>query len=265
MAEYLVTVKDAACLDEFYADMEFRGYTRTIRKPLSRVTGYELTDAQVQEVSRDSRVLDVELRNDPRETIALDGFVNYQPYDILREYTKTAVTTSSQSDLMDWGKLHHAGTITQRSYGATPGTPGNTAWNDGVTSFDRADIFNNGKHVDIVICDSPIGWDHEDWKSEETGNTRFVQYDWYANNNSEVIGGLDSDGYGSPGTNYVYATAAQHGSAAYHGTHVMSTAGGKYYGWAKEANLYSINLFSGATGQTSMNTCLLYTSPSPRD
>ena len=47
MAEYLVTVKDAACLDEFYADMEFRGYTRTIRRPLSRSTGYELTEEEV--------------------------------------------------------------------------------------------------------------------------------------------------------------------------------------------------------------------------
>ena len=46
MSEYLVTVKDATCLDEFYADMEFRGYTRTIRKPLSRSTGFELTDEQ---------------------------------------------------------------------------------------------------------------------------------------------------------------------------------------------------------------------------
>ena len=53
MSEYLVTVKDATCLDEFYADMEFRGYTRTIRKPLSRSTGFELTDEQKNEVVRD--------------------------------------------------------------------------------------------------------------------------------------------------------------------------------------------------------------------
>ena len=65
MAEYLVTVKDASTLDEFYADMEFRGYTRTISRPTSRSTGYELTDEQVEEVKRDSRVLDIELRDPP--------------------------------------------------------------------------------------------------------------------------------------------------------------------------------------------------------
>ena len=56
MAEYYVTVKDKDTLDQFYADMESSGYTRTIRRPLSRSTGYELTDAQVEEVKKDDRV-----------------------------------------------------------------------------------------------------------------------------------------------------------------------------------------------------------------
>ena len=76
--------------------------------------------------------------------------------------------------------------------------------------------------------------------------SRFVEYDWYAQHNAQVIGGLDSDGLSSPGSNYTYANATALGQEAYHGTHVMSTAGGRYYGWAKEANLYNINLFPTA-------------------
>ena len=258
MSEYLVTVKDATCLDEFYADMEFRGYTRTIRKPLSRSTGFELTDEQKNEVVRDSRVLDVELRNPPNVVTKLLGAVNYEPYPILGDFTKTSVTSSTESDQRQWGHVSHAGTTAQRSYGSTPGTPGTTAWNSSTVN-ERVDVFNKGKHVDIVICDSPVGPDHAEWISDETGLSRFVEYDWYAQHNAQVIGGLDSDGLSSPGSNYTYANATALGQEAYHGTHVMSTAGGRYYGWAKEANLYNINLFSTAvSGQSQMSTELMY-------
>ena len=113
MSEYLVTVKDATCLDEFYADMEFRGYTRTIRKPLSRSTGFELTDEQKNEVVRDSRVLDVELRNPPNVVTKLLGAVNYEPYPILGDFTKSSVTSSTESDQRQWGHVSHAGTTAQ--------------------------------------------------------------------------------------------------------------------------------------------------------
>lgn len=258
MSEYLVTVKDATCLDEFYADMEFRGYTRTIRKPLSRSTGFELTDEQKNEVVRDSRVLDVELRNPPNVVTKLLGAVNYEPYPILGDFTKTSVTSSTESDQRQWGHVSHAGTTAQRSYGSNPGSPDYTTWNSSTVN-ERVDVFNKGKHVDIVICDSPVGPDHAEWISDETGLSRFVEYDWYAQHNAQVIGGLDSDGLSSPGSNYTYANATALGQEAYHGTHVMSTAGGRYYGWAKEANLYNINLFPTAvSGQTQMSTELMY-------
>ena len=258
MAEYLVTVKDASTLDEFYADMEFRGYTRTIRRPTSRSTGYELTDEQVEEVKRDSRVLDIELRDPPNVVTKLLGAVNYEPYPILGDFTKTSVSSSTESDQRQWGHVSHAGTTAQRSYGNTPGTVDYTTWNSGTVN-ERVDVFSNGKHVDIVICDSPVGPDHAEWISEETGLSRFVEYDWYAEHNAQVIGGLDSDGLSSPGSNYTYANATALGQEAYHGTHVMSTAGGRHYGWAKEANLYNINLFPTAvSGQTQMSTELMF-------
>ena len=257
MAEYLVTVKDAACLDEFYADMEFRGYTRTIRRPLSRSTGYELTEEEVSIVKRDSRVLDVELRNPPGVEIIKEGSVNYEPYSLLGQFDKDSTTSSGQSEFYQWGHLSTAGTTAQRRYGDTPGTVNSSTWNTGNVQ-DRVDVYNDGKHVDIVIIDSAVGYDHADWISEETGQTRFVQYDWYAEHNAEVIGGLDTDGFASPGNNYVYGTVAQCGANSYHGAHVMGTAGGRHFGWAREANLYSISIFSDVAAQTTMVTELAY-------
>ena len=257
MAEYLVTVKDAACLDEFYADMEFRGYPRTIRKPLSRSTGYELTDEQVKVLKRDSRVLEIELRHPPGVVNKPLGAVNYEPYSILGDFSKLSTTSSSQSDERQWGHLHHAGTTAQRRYGDTPGTVNSTTWNTGLAN-DLIDVYNDGKHVDVVIFDQPVSYDHADWISEETGLTRFVQYDWFAEHNAEVIGGLDSDGLASPGSNYVYGTAAQHGSTAYHGTHVCGTVAGRHFGWAREANIYSINVLSSSATQTYLTTELAF-------
>jgi hypothetical protein len=257
MAEYLVTVKDAACLDQFYADMQFRGYPRTIRKPLSRSTGYELTDEQVKVLKRDSRVLEIELRHPPGVVNKPLGSVNYEPYSILGDFSKLSTTSSNQSDERQWGHIHHAGSTTQRRYGDTPGTVNSTSWNTGTVN-DRVDIFNNGKHVDVVIFDQPVSYDHADWISDETGLTRFVQYDWFAMHNSEVIGGLDDDGLASPGSNYTYGTAQQHGSTAYHGTHVCGTVAGRHFGWAKEANIYSINVLSPSAVQTYLTTELAF-------
>ena len=257
MSEYLVTVKDASCLNEFYADMEFRGYPRTIRKPLSRSTGYELTDEQVKVLKRDSRVLEIELRHPPGVVNKPMGAVNYEPYSILGDFSKLSTTSSSQSDERQWGHIHHGGTTAQRRYGDTPGTVITTLWNNNTVN-DRVDVFNDGKHVDIVIFDQPVSYDHADWISEETGLSRFVQYDWFAMHNNEVIGGLDSDGYASPGSNYVYGTAVQHGSTAYHGTHVCGTVAGRHFGWAREANIYSINVLSSGATQTYLTTELAF-------
>ena len=66
--------------------------------------------------------------------------------------------------------------------------------------------------------------------------------------------GLDDDGLASPGSNYTYGTAQQHGSTAYHGTHVCGTVAGRHFGWAKEANIYSINVLSPSAVQTYLTT-----------
>ena len=255
MAEYYVTVKDKDTLDQFYADMESSGYTRTIRRPLSRSTGYELTDAQVEEVKKDDRVLAVELRNPPNVVIKPCSYTNYDTWNIAgEEFSKDATgsTDASHFDRRQWGHLHTAGTLAQRRYG-TEGTggaaQGGDGWNDN-EKLDDVEIFGDGKHVDIIILDTSVGYDAAEWMStQDPSKNRFVQEDWYAKYNADVIGGLDTDGASSPGSNYIYNTMAVEGLPSHHGTHVMSTAGGKFYGWAKEANLYNINIIYTSTPQ----------------
>ena len=53
-------------------------------------------------------------------------------------------------------------------------------------AIDSIDVFNDGKHVDVVICDDPVSYDCQEWFSPTTGQTRFVQYDWYSNLNTLV-------------------------------------------------------------------------------
>ena len=253
MAEYYVTVKDKDTLDQFYTDMESSGYTRTIRRPLSRSTGYELTDAQVEEVKKDDRVLAVELRDPPNVVTKPCSYTNYDDWDITGEQFQKYSTTAAQDfDKRDWGKLHTAGTLAQRRYGtegAGGAVQGGDGWNDGLQT-DSVNIFGDGKHVDIIIMDTPVGHDAAEWMStQDPAKNRFVQEDWYAKYNADVIGGLDTDGASSPGSNYIYSTMAVEGLASSHGTHVMSTAGGKFYGWAKEANLYNINVLYTSTPQ----------------
>ena len=117
-------------------------------------------------------------------------------------------------------------------------------------------IFGDGRHVDLVICDTDIAFDAQDWvnrysESWDTdgtvipiGQSRFHQYDWF-NELNQYVGALDDDGITIPNGSYTdYPTAS--GSTGRHGTHVMSTAGGMRWGWANKANLYNINVFGDA-------------------
>ena len=56
----------------------------------------------------------------------------------------------------------------------------------------------------------------------------------------------------------MYGTSAQAGSANYHGTHCAGTVAGRHFGWAKEANIYSINVLSSSATQTYLTTELAF-------
>ena len=234
MSQYVVTLKQRDQLDGFYADMKSGGYTCVNKRPISRATHYDLTESQANTIAGDSRVLAVELHPDEDDTIkvGIDGYVNNEVVAAGGDFYKG---TTSDSNDRQWGHLHCAGDDAQRRKGS---------WGSG-SATDTVEWFNNGRHVDVVICDDNCAFDCQEWYSTtDPAKNRFVQYDWFANHNAQVIGGIDDDGYASPGNNYTsYFVNAGH--TEYHGHHCTGTVAGKHYGWATEANIYNMQLLSG--------------------
>lgn len=106
---------------------------------------------------------------------------------------------------------------------------------------DSVSIFNNGKHVDVVIVDDGVSYDCDEWNSPSSGNSRFVPYQWFNELNSTVTS-IDDDNSTIVTGTITYPSNST--NADYHGTHVTGTAAGQHYGWAREANIYNLDVFN---------------------
>ena len=247
---YVVTLKSMADMEGFYADMESDGIHRVMKRPLSRNTHYTMNETQAADVKKDSRVVDVAIPLEDRPDVRNEelAYTQTRTRQMAGNFGKMGQYGSTgNGNYLDWGKLHCAGNDTQRrkvvpvenlngadQWPLTLNNVQNRAYVD-----DTVQIYGDGKDVDIIICDSQVPHDHPDWFSPTTGNTRFVQYDWHGQLNS-YVSSIDDDGGSLMHSNYpAYPTCASAGTSQDHGTHVMGTAGGKYYGWAPEANLYN--------------------------
>ena len=150
---------------------------------------------------------------------------------------------NSSTDLQ-WGHVHCAGTSSQRAKGSFGKRSAGATYENVNASVD---IHNDGKHVDVVIVDAPMAYDSEEWKSPSTNNSRFVQYQWFNELNS-IVSSIDDDSQTLPTGTITYRQNSA--EAKYHGQHVGSTVAGKYYGWAREANVYNMAITSAyASGQ----------------
>jgi subtilisin family serine protease len=83
-----------------------------------------------------------------------------------------------------------------------------------------------GTGVDVVIMDTGILTTHPEWLGPDGVTSRLNQVDW------PVLTGYTST-YSQGSTHYTDTDG--------HGSHVAGTAVGRYYGWAKGANLYVMN------------------------
>lgn len=234
---YIVTLAKKDDLEGFYSDMESNGFRIAFKRPLSRNTHYYMTEEQAETLRNDPRVLSVELPLEERGIVAKP--CNYNSYTLSGNFTKSGSNLSAASALRQWGHLHVAGDDTQRRKGT---------WGTGSTLnvSDSISVFNDGTNVDVVICDDPVSTDPEEYYSLTTASTRYVEYDWYTELNT-YVGSLDTDGETLPTPPYAnYFTNANNTES--HGTHVAGTAVGAYYGWARNANLYTFQVLDNDSG-----------------
>lgn len=220
LKEYIVTLKNKDDLDEFYDDMETPGGNLYIpdrsvdviqKRSISRNTHYMLTDDEAAQVRNDPRVLAVE------QTPKALGI------EVVRHWTQTAdfekSSTISSTD-KNWGlyRIAQGATVTNWGVGGSF-----TQYTGSVTTT------SSGKNVDVVIVDAHINPNHPEFavNVDGTGGSRVNQYNWFSLNSAVGI---------NPGsTNYSYSSISSN-----HGTHVAGTAVGNTQGWARDANIYSI-------------------------
>ena len=235
---YIVTLYKHEDLEQFYNEMG--DYHLVMKRPMSRNTHYKMTEEQAEVLRQDPRVWDVQLPPEERGMKMFRDVINYTPYNINDNFWKNIFTGTINTNDRQWGHVHCAGDTAQRGK--------STFGRDGTNLLTEiVDVFNDGKHVDVVICDDPVSSDCSEWFSPTTGLSRFVEYDWYSNLNS-LVSTIDDDGQTLPTGAYPnYVSNAVNTES--HGVHVAGTVAGQHYGWAREANIYSMQVLGNTSNQ----------------
>ena len=241
---YIVTLYKHEDLEQFYNEMS--GFHLVMKRPMSRNTHYKMTEEQAKKLRQDPRVWDVQLPPEELGMVMGRDIVNYNEYNITGNFWKgdTQPPQTIASQYRQWGHIHCAGDTAQRDKGNF-GLMNLGGSYEMTLSTASVNVFNDGKHVDVVICDDPVSYDCQEWFSPTTGQTRFNQYDWYSQLNT-LVGTIDDDGQTLPTGSYPnYFDNATNTES--HGTHVAGTVAGQYYGWAREANIYSMQVLSNTS------------------
>lgn len=214
--EYIVTIKNRDDLESFYKEMETGVGSEFIpnrpteciaQRPLSRNTHYLLTPEEAETLSKDPRILAVEMP--------------FKEKGVKLELYGSQTATWSKSNSIsvgqkNWGLYRCTKNDNDANWGSDTGTTDVT---------ETINLPTTGANVDVVVIDENVFPQHEEYAS------RFTQYDWFANHNSTVWAA-------NPNANYAYTTFS---SRHNHATHVAGIIGGTTQGWAKGANLYNIN------------------------
>jgi subtilisin family serine protease len=151
------------------------------------------------------------LKNDPRVEDVQDLSI-FRPRKTAFQTATFSKSPLATGDFVNWGLLRH--TSTSNVYGTATADPGGSY-----------DYVLDGTGVDVVIIDSGIQANHPEFRTVDNQFSRVKEIDWFAQSGVSGVMPLnfytDFDG---------------------HGTHVASTMAGKTYGWAKNADIYSIKL-----------------------
>ena len=240
---YIVTLYKHEDLEQFYNEMS--GFHLVMKRPMSRNTHYKMTEEQAKKLRQDPRVWDVQLPPEELGMVMGRDVINYFEYNVNTTNFWKGDTQGSPTvspDDTNWGILHCAGTSAQRGKNQFGLINSGGTYEQVVESVT---MFNDGQHVDVVICDDPVSYDCSEWTRFMTGQTGFVQYDWYSELNS-LVATIDDDSQTIPSGSYTnyFANASNTES---HGTHVAGTVAGQHYGWARNANIYSLQVLSNTS------------------
>lgn len=165
-----------------------------------------MSDEQATTLRQHPMVESVELAFEERDDIRI------APCRIIQSRNNFTQDNDVASDSVNWGLPRHSSQYNIYGTGSTPSIPYN---------YDR-----DGSGVDIVVIDSGIEKQHPEFKNDR-GQSRVVEINWgqYLTPSQtaaqSAFNYTDNDG---------------------HGTAVASVAAGRTYGWAKNANIYSIVL-----------------------
>lgn len=234
--EFIVTLKDASDLDQFYIDMEnMQGHCEHIparevecvnRRLVSRNTHYLLTTEEVEKIRQDPRVASVTI---PVHRLPVNAHLFGQS-TLISEMTASpddqTLSVTQSSDFWDRGSGLTGSVRNWALYRCSLEQNIENWGYDGNPSLSGSVVFDaTGKNVDIIICDGCINVSHIDF------STRFINYNWFQHD-AEL--GITNNPNGST---YLYDVPDEVGG---HGTEVSSSALGTYFGFAKDANLYNL-------------------------
>lgn len=260
MTKYWVRLKKEVNLKD--AIIPLRNYYSNGIAPLSRGHTLELTEAQAEIIKQLPNVVEVSLAHDVENVLfsSQTSFFNKDNRDNECVGDPVSPINKQPWQCLNWGLLECT-TAPNNDWGINEGydqnSPDYNYWLQGT-----ADIHSEGEHVDIIITDTMVPFDHPElnWSSTLDEGSRFVQYDWH-----QLTPFIISElGY-TPGLTETY-TYASHANlkdeitgfldtSSSHGLHVATTAAGLRNGWAKKANVYSITLpFYGIANPQNQST-----------
>jgi subtilisin family serine protease len=215
LKEYIVSLKRDVDYNLFWSQMESETNgllfvpNRRVdivnnRDGSLRSCHYSLSDEEATTLQNDDRVYSVEIPPDQRTDIQI-GIRSRQTGSFNKPVTSNGAN-------VNWG-LVRISNNNNNVFG--------TNLSPTVTGYD---YFLDGTGVDVVIQDSGLEVAHPEF-TDANGNSRVQQIDWYT---ASGLGGSQN------GNHYRDFDG--------HGTHVAGIVAGKNFGWAKNANVYSLKV-----------------------
>jgi subtilisin family serine protease len=215
MAEYIVTVNKGVDWQQLHTELT----TDTSGSPIANIPDRAVTVIKLRPTNNRITHYDLTdaeanaLKNDSRVMSVEPAGLGFLTTDKVQDGNFSKASNAS-GEQQNWGLLRH--TSATNIYSTSLNDPGGTY-----------NYVLDGTGVDVVIMDTGIQADHPEFQDAQ-GVSRVKQIDWFNGTNNENR--TDTIGFYSD----------YHG----HGTHVASTVAGKTFGWAKNADIYSIKLDS---------------------